>query len=78
MNLVIHLTHGEEQTAPNAEESLVDPRSVGITEDQAADLRNRFATFAEDWDSAEMEIYDRYDSAMNQLRSKEVANGSPG
>lgn len=30
----------------------------GIGEEQAADLRHRLATFADDWDRPEMEIYD--------------------
>jgi hypothetical protein len=30
----------------------------GISEAQAADLRNRLSTFAEDWNRPEMEAYD--------------------
>lgn len=30
----------------------------GISPEEAADLRARFATFAEDWDSPEMDGYD--------------------
>lgn len=30
----------------------------GIDEDQAEDLRNRLAAFAEDWDRPEMAVYD--------------------
>jgi hypothetical protein len=37
---------------------LIDLRSRGIDEAQAAELRARLATFAEDWDSPEMGIYD--------------------
>jgi hypothetical protein len=36
----------------------VDLRTRGIGETQAADLRARLRTFAEDWDCAEMAIYD--------------------
>ena len=36
----------------------VDLRDRGINESQAADLRNRLITFANDWDSPEMNIYD--------------------
>jgi hypothetical protein len=32
--------------------------SIGIDEFQAADLRHRLATFAEDWDRPEMSAYD--------------------
>mgnify|MGYP001572143541 FL=1 len=42
---------------------LIDLRTRGIDEKQAAELRARLATFAEDWDSAEMSIYDNYDAA---------------
>ena len=36
----------------------IDLRECGIDEEQAADLRGRLSTFAEDWDSPEMSIYD--------------------
>jgi len=39
----------------------VDLRVRGISRKQAAELRERLASFAEDWDSPEMDIYDRYD-----------------
>ncbi|PKO22266.1 MAG: hypothetical protein CVU38_10340 [Chloroflexi bacterium HGW-Chloroflexi-1] len=42
-------------------------RARGIDETQAADLRARLATFAEDWDSPEMDIYDDYDTAKARL-----------
>lgn len=40
----------------------IDLRERGIDEAHAADLRARLATFAEDWDSPEMDIYDDYDA----------------
>jgi hypothetical protein len=36
----------------------VDLRERGIDDSQAADLRNRLAAFAEDWDRPEMAVYD--------------------
>jgi hypothetical protein len=36
----------------------VDLRERGIEESQAADLRHRLTTFAEDWDRPEMAAYD--------------------
>lgn len=36
----------------------VDLRQRGIDEEQAADLRRRLTTFAEDWDRPEMDVYD--------------------
>ena len=45
----------------------IDLRARGIDEAQAAELRARLATFAEDWDSPEMDIYDDYDAAKANL-----------
>ena len=45
----------------------IDLRVRGIDEAHAADLRARLATFAEDWDSPEMDIYDEYDAAKARL-----------
>jgi len=36
----------------------VDLAARGIGEQQAADLRRRLATFAEDWQRPEMDVYD--------------------
>ena len=36
----------------------MDLRQLGISEEQAADLRARLSTFAEDWDRPEMGVYD--------------------
>lgn len=44
-----------------------DLRTHGIDEAQAAELRARLATFAEDWDSPEMDIYNDYDAAKANL-----------
>jgi len=49
------------------ESGLIDLRTRGITKKQAAELRARLATFAEDWDSPEMSIYDNYDAAKAKL-----------
>lgn len=40
------------------EGSTVDLRAHGIGEAQAADLRARLRTFAQDWDRPEMNVYD--------------------
>lgn len=37
---------------------VVDLRARGISRDQAADLRQRLSTFAEDWNRPEMDVYD--------------------
>lgn len=45
------------------ESGRVDLRTYGIDETEAAELRERLAAFAEDWDSPEMTIYDNYEAA---------------
>lgn len=45
----------------------VDLQSRGVNRRQALELRERLAGFAEDWDSPEMDIYDRYDEAKSAL-----------
>ena len=50
------------------EPDLVDLRSRGIDEEQAAELRAGLATFAEDWNAPEMEAYDAYDVAKARAR----------
>lgn len=52
--------------------TFLEPRVINLREraidaSQAADLRARLATFAEDWDSPEMDIYDNYDAAKARL-----------
>jgi hypothetical protein len=44
------------------EQSHVDLRKRGITKEEAAEARARFATFEEDWESSEMSIYDDYEN----------------
>ncbi len=48
----------------------IDLRARGIDRKRAAELRAQFETFAEDWDSPEMSIYDDYyaASASHQTR----------
>jgi hypothetical protein len=41
----------------------VDLQARGIDPTQAAEIRSRLASFAEDWDSPEMSVYDDYDNA---------------
>ncbi|MFV9692142.1 MAG: hypothetical protein ACNY01_14455 [Desulfobacteria bacterium] len=45
----------------------IDLRKRGIDEAQAADLRGRLSTFAEDWNSPEMDIYDDYDATRSYI-----------
>ena len=41
----------------------IDLQKRGMDKAQVADLRKRLTTFAEDWESPEMSIYDNYDAA---------------
>ena len=49
------------------ESRAIDLQERGIDEANAAELRGRLATFAEDWDSPEMDLYDDYDDAKSRL-----------
>ncbi len=44
-------------------------RARGIDRTQAAELRTRLATFADEWDSPEMDLYDNYDAAKSRLHA---------
>ena len=46
---------------------VVDLAAHGIDRSQAEVLRNSLTTFADDWNSPEMSIYDNYDAAKSQL-----------
>ena len=49
------------------EPNRIDLQARAIDEIQAADLRVRLATFAEDWESPEMDAYDSYELAKANL-----------
>jgi hypothetical protein len=49
----------------------IDLRERGIDEHQTAELRARLATFAEDWDSPEMSIYDDYYTAKAKQQKRQ-------
>ena len=48
----------------------IDLRERGIDEAQAAEMRARLASFAEDWESPEMDIYDNYDEEKAKLQAR--------
>ena len=45
----------------------IDLQEHGIDEAQAAELRAQLGTFAEEWDSPDMALYDDYDAAKAKL-----------
>ena len=52
--------------------TFLEPRDIdlperGISEAAAADLRGRLASFSQEWDSPEMDVYDDYDDAKSRL-----------
>lgn len=47
----------------------VDLRARGIDEAEAADLRARLSTFAEDWERPDMDAYDDYDASRARLQA---------
>lgn len=49
------------------ETKTIDLASQGIDKSQAELLRTSLATFAEDWNSPEMSIYDDYDAVKDKL-----------
>jgi hypothetical protein len=46
-----------------------DLEERGIGPEAAAELRARLVTFADEWDSPEMDIYDYYDAARSALQT---------
>ena len=70
VELTEHPAHVRDETqviVTFVETGEVDLRTRGISEAEAAELRDRLAPFAEDWNSPEMEIYDNYDAAKTKL-----------
>ncbi len=48
----------------------IDLRERGIDEAQAAEMRARLASFAEDWESPEVSVYDNYDEEKAKLQTR--------
>jgi len=48
----------------------IDLRDRGIDEAQAAEMRARLASFAEDWESPDMDAYDNYDEEKAKLQTR--------
>jgi hypothetical protein len=73
VELTEYPTHVADETSvivTFVEKGDLDLRTRGISEAEAAELRERLAAFAEDWDSPEMEIYDNYDAAKANLSTR--------
>jgi hypothetical protein len=51
------------------ENSDIDLRELGIDENEAAELRNKFATF-EDWNDSALDVYNDYDNAKSAFEDR--------
>ncbi len=51
------------------ESGTTDLRAAGISEKEAAELRDKLATF-EDWNDAALDVYNDYDSAKSALEER--------
>ena len=49
------------------ETEYIDLQKRGISKEAAIRARARLASFAEDWESPEMDVYDDYDNAKHRL-----------
>ena len=47
----------------------IDLRTLGIDEREAAELKDKFATF-EDWNDPALDIYNDYDNAKSALENR--------
>ena len=59
-----------EPTAVLGKVGSIDLRKRGIDEAQAAEMRARLASFAEDWESPEMNVYDNYNEEKAKLQAR--------
>lgn len=50
----------------------IDLQSLGISQEQALQIRASLASFAEDWNHPSMDIYDDYDNELAKLRAKQA------
>lgn len=55
----------------------IDLRERGIDESLAAEMRARLATFAEDWDAPEMDLYDTEFESKPAESAKQAASADP-
>jgi hypothetical protein len=71
---LVEIPHGIPEDTPVIitflQSPYLDLPSRGVNKEQAADLRGRLITFAEEWDSPEMDIYDNYDLAKINLQTR--------
>lgn len=58
-----NITEGAQVIVTFVQSNAIDLATQGIDTAQAEVLRAQLATFAEDWNSPEMDIYNNYDAA---------------
>ncbi len=49
------------------ESGQIDLRKRGMDQKQVAELRAAFATFAQEWDTPEMDVYNNYDATKARI-----------
>jgi len=54
----------------------IDLQTRGVTEEQAANLRARLASFTEGWETPEMGVYDDYDTLKSKPQTRSHCSGS--
>lgn len=48
----------------------IDLKSRGINQEEAENIREKLAVFADEWNREEMNIYDNYEQYKNELKSR--------
>ena len=61
--------HQSHYLPPSMSEQQIDLAAHGIDKEQAEILRASLTTFADDWNSPEMSLYDNYDAARANLKA---------
>jgi hypothetical protein len=67
--LILHGKHTQQASTYKKNPTLeneVNLQVLGISEQQATELRAKLGTFS-DWDDAEMDVYNSYDAAKSKL-----------
>jgi uncharacterized protein YjbK len=67
--LILHGDHSQKVKKSRRVQKLrkeISLRALGVDEQQAAELKAKLSTFS-DWDDAEMDVYDSYDTAKARL-----------
>jgi DeoR family transcriptional regulator, catabolite repression regulator len=70
IQIELNQQHQSQYLPPSISEHQIDLATHGIDTAQAEILRASFMTFADDWNSPEMSLYDNYDAAKADLKAR--------